>query len=426
MKTHKKFLTKTRVEISVVLDADELAAASDKAVARLADELKIKGFRKGKVPIKVARKHIPENDLAGATLDMAVRTAIPKVFSESKVQAISVPEVSVDKYVPGELVEFRATSDILPEVKLGNYKTLKAKKESTKLTVKSVDEVLGNIAKSFAEKKAVNRAAKLGDEVQIDFVGKVKDEAFEGGSSKDFKLELGSKQFIPGFEEGIVGHKPGDKFEIKLTFPKEYHADKLAGKKATFDVLLKQVNALELPKIDDELAKKTGPFKTLKELKADIEKNLKSQNEHTSSERYKDALVNELVSISTVEAPEILISDQLKSIKNELEKNLKTRNITEEQYFESVKDGREGWEKQANAAAEQRAKAALVLGELAKELKILASDDLVDAKITELKEVYKKNPEAMKNLEDPRIAVDVKHRLTIEQTVAELEKINSK
>ena len=150
----------------------------------------------------------------------------------------------------------------------------------------------------------------MGDEVVIDFEGKLDGVAFEGGAAKDFKLGLGSHQFIPGFEEGIVGHESGDRFDLDLTFPKDYHADNLAGKKTVFNVLLKQVNEIITPALDDELAKKCGPFKTLDELKADIKNNIEQQNAVKADEKFKDDLVAELVKKSKVEAPEILIRDQ--------------------------------------------------------------------------------------------------------------------
>lgn len=426
MNISKKSLSKTRVELTIKLDAKELSPSSDKALARLAKDLKVAGFRKGKVPLDVAKKHIPENDLASQTLDVAVRSAIPEAFEG--IQVVSMPEVSIDKYVPGELLEFRAAADILPEIKLGSYKSLKTKKPSGKITAKSVDQVLENIARSFSEKKAVNRPAKLTDEVQIDFVGKKDDKPFDGGTAKDFKLTLGSGQFIPGFEDGIVGHAPGDKFDLPLAFPKDYHAAALAGQKVTFEVLLKQINEIVAPKIDDSLAEKAtdGNLKTLKDLRADIEKNLKAQSDHTATEQYKDALVAELVKSSTVEAPEALIADQLRLIKLDFERNLETHGLTEDQYFEQTKTSKDDWEKEARTAAESRVKAALVLQTLARELKIEATDAETEAKLAELRDVYKKDETALKNLSDPRAAADIKNRLTIDKTLEALVKLNSK
>ena len=267
MKTKFKRISDSRVELTVTLEKDDLKKAEEKALAKLAKDVKVEGFRKGKVPIGVARKFIPDNDLNAETIDFAVRSTVIEAFQKEEKSPLVLPTVNVTKYVPGEMAEYTATADIIPEVKIGDYKKLGVKRPEVKVGKKEIDEVLDNIAGSFAEKKAVKKAAALGDEVIIDFVGKKGSEAFKGGSAKDYKLVLGSKTFIPGFEDGIVGHEPGDKFDLKLTFPKDYGVTELAGAKTVFEILVKQVNEIKKPAIDDELAKKCGPFKTLDELK---------------------------------------------------------------------------------------------------------------------------------------------------------------
>jgi trigger factor len=238
-------------------------------------------------------------------------------------------------------------------------------------------------------------------------------------------LTLGSKSFIPGFEEGIVGHEPGDKFDLELTFPKDYGMKDLAGAKTVFETLLKQVNEITKPAIDDELAKKCGPFKTLDELKKDIEKNLSAQNEHQLEEKYKNDLVDALVKKSKVSAPEILIDDQMKMIRSDMERNAASQGMSFDDYLKRAGETKENWEKEARKVAEQRVKASLVLQTLAVNEKITVSDDLVNAKIAELKEVYKKSPEAQKSLKDPNVKNDIRNRMIIEETLNFLAK-NSK
>ena len=291
MKVTKKQLSDTRVEIKVVLDAADLKTTRKQAIARLAKDAKVPGFRAGKAPAEVAEKSLDPRAIADNTLDIAVRTTVPGAFHEASSQPLVVPEVNVTKYVPDEMIEYTATADILPDVKIGKFKGLKAKKPAVKVTAKDIDEIITNIQKQYAEKKVVKRKAKLGDEVIIDFVGKKDDKPFDGGSAKDHHLELGSGQFIPGFEDGIVGHEVGDKFDLPLTFPKDYPIKDLAGAKVVFEILVKQVNEIILPKLDDAFAKKCGPFKTMDDLKADIKKNLTAQNEHRATEQYKEALL---------------------------------------------------------------------------------------------------------------------------------------
>ncbi len=424
MKTKFKKISDSRVEITVTLDKEDLKQAKQKATERLAKEVKVEGFRKGKVPVEVAKRFIPENDLNAETIDFAVRSTIIEAFKKEEKSPLVLPSVNVTKYVPDEMAEYTATADIVPEIKLGNYKKLGIKKEEVKISTKEVNEVLDNIASSFAEKKAVKRAAKLSDEVIIDFTGMKDGEAFKGGSAKDYHLTLGSKTFIPGFEDGIVGHEPGDKFDLKLTFPKDYGVADLAGAKTVFEVLLKQVNEIKKPSLDDEMAKKCGPFKTLSELKADIEKNLKAQNEHRVEEKFKDDLVAKLVEKSTVPVPEILIDDQIRMIREDMTRNAASHGQSFEDFLEENHLSLKDWGKEARKIAETRVKASLALQAVAVEQKITVSDDLVNAKIAELKDVYKKSPEAAKSLKDPNVKIDIKNRMIVEATLDYLVKTN--
>lgn len=424
MKTKFKKLSDSRVEITVTLDSKDLKTAAEKAIEKLAKEIKVEGFRKGKVPAEVAKKFIPENDLNAETIDVAVRTTVIEAFKENEKSPLVLPNVNVTKYVPGEMAEYTATADIIPEVTLGDYKKLGVKKPETKVSEEDIKNVLNNLADSFAEKKVVKRAAKNGDEVIIDFVGKKDGEAFPGGSAKDYHLTLGSKSFIPGFEDGIIGHESGDKFDLKLTFPKDYGVKDLTGAKTVFEVLVKQVNEIVKAPIDDEMAKKCGPFKSLKELKEDIKKNLSAQNEQRTINQYKDDLVNALVKKSKVPAPEILIDDQMRIIKDDISRNAASQGMSFEDYLERAGETLENWEKEARKIAEQRVKASLVLQNLAIAEKITVSDDLVAAKIAELRDVYKKSPEAIKSLKDPNVKMDIKNRMIIEATLDYLVKVN--
>ena len=426
MKTKVKKISDSRVEITVTLDAEDLKTAREKAIERLAKEVKVEGFRKGKVPTKVAEKFIPENDINAQAIDIAVRTTVIEAFQKESKSPLVVPNVNVTKYVPNESAEYVATADIIPEIRLGDYKQLNVKKPVVKVTKKDVDEVLNNLANSFAEKKVVKREAKLDDEVIIDFVGKKDDVVFDGGSAKDYKLVLGSETFIPGFEDGVVGHKVGDKFDLKLTFPKDYGVKDLAGAKVVFEVLLKQVNEITKAKIDDEMAKKCGPFKTLDELKKDIEKNLQTQNEYRAMESFKDELVKALVKKSTVSAPEILIEDQMKAIREDISRNAASRGMSSEDFLKANGKDLKEWEKEARELAETRVKASLVLQTLAVEEKIKVADEEVAAKIAELKNVYKNSAEALKSLKNPNVKMDIKNRMIIEKTLEFLAKENEK
>ena len=424
MKTKFKKISDSRVELTVTLDAKDLKAAKEKALEKLAKEIKVEGFRKGKVPAEIAKKFIPENDLNAETIDYAVRSTVVQAFQKEEKSPLVLPSVNVTKYVPDELAEYTATADIIPEVKLGDYKKLDVKMGEVKVTEKEIKDILDNITTSFAEKKVAKKAAAIGDEVIIDFVGKKDGEAFKGGSAKDYKLTLGSKTFIPGFEDGIVGHSSGDKFDLKLTFPKDYGVADLAGAKTVFEVLVKQVNEIIKPKLDDELAQKCGPFKTLDELKDDIKKNIEAQKKHTEEEKYKDALVRELVKKSKIPAPEVLIDDQVRVIRDDMTRNASSQGLSFEEFLGRNNETLENWEKQAHKIAEERVKASLALQNIALAEKIDVADELVAAKIAELRDVYKKSPEALKQLKSPNVRSDIKNRMIIEATLDYLVKTN--
>ena len=424
MKTKVKKLSDSQIEVFVTLDGKDLEKFEEKALERLAKDVTVTGFRKGKVPKEVAKKFIPENDINAATADTAVRETIISAFMENSRQPLVLPNASITKYVPGEILEYTATGEVLPEVKLGDYKKLGVKLATVEITAKDINGVLDNIATSFAEKKVTKRAAKLTDEVVIDFVGKKDGKAFEGGSANDYKLTLGSGTFIPGFEDGVVGHEPGDKFELALTFPKDYGVKDLAGAKTTFDVLLKQINEVIKPEIDDELAKKCGPFKDLKALKEDIKKNLAAQTEHQNLENFKDALVKALVKKSKVTAPEVLVDDQMRLIREDINRNAASMGLDFEKYIERTGETAESWEKKAREIAAERVKGSLVLQNLALAEKITVSEEESAAKIAELRDVYKKSPEALKSLKDPNVRGDIHNRMVIEKTLDYLVKVN--
>lgn len=428
MNTTVKYLSDTRVRATIKVEATELKAAEQVALKKLSKTVKVNGFRKGHVPLEVVKKNVDPNALAQETLENALSRAVAESFIENKLQALERPEVEVKKFVPGESLEFTAEADVLPKVKLGDYKKLKATEKKISVAKKDVDEVVERIRKSMAEKKEVKRAAKLGDEAVIDFIGKKDGEAFSGGTGNDYPLELGSGSFIPGFEEAIVGLKAGDKKDIELTFPKDYHAPDLKGKKVVFETTVKKINEKALPELNDEFAAKTGPFTSMSELTADIKRELEAQKKREASDELKDSLVKQLVAKSNVAVPAVLREDQVRSIEQDLMQNLMYQGLSIEQYWEQkgYKD-RDAWVKaEANEAADNRIKAGLVLSELSKVLKIEATADELADHLNTYRKQYANNPEMAKRFEEPEVQREVANRLITEKTVDELVKLNTK
>lgn len=427
MKTTVKHLSDTKVELTISVGETELKDAEQVALAKLSKEIKAPGFRKGNVPASVAAKHIDQNLLQQQTLEDALSKAVAEAFIAEGLQALDRPAVEVKKFVPGSELEFTAETEILPKIKLGDYKKLKVEKEKISVSAAEVDEIIDRMREGMSEKKEATRAAKDGDEVIIDFVGKKDDVAFDGGTATDYALKLGSNSFIPGFEEGVVGKKPGETFDLDLEFPKEYHAPDLAGAKVVFTTTLKKVHDQTLPEVDDAFAKKVNKdFATVKEMKDDIKRELTAQKEREAGEKLKDNLVAALVEKSTIPVPQLLLDDQVRSIQQDMSQNLTYRGMTLDQYIQTqqFKD-EEDWKKnEVIPAAEKRVKAGLALAELSKELKVEATSEELAEHINRYREQYASNPEALKQFDQPEVQRDIANRLLTEKTVEKLVELN--
>ncbi len=426
METTVKTLSETKVQLTITVGAKELAEAEQFALNKLSKTAKVPGFREGKVPASVAAKHVNQQALQEQALDDAISRAVAEAFVAESIQAIDRPSVEVKKYVPGEQLEFVAEVEVLPKIELGDYKKLTTKPKKLAVAAKEVDEVLDRMRAGFAEKKDVKRAAKKGDEVVIDFTGKKDGVAFDGGTATDYTLGLGSGQFIPGFEEGVIGHKDGETFDVEVAFPADYHSADLAGQPVTFTVTIKKVVESKLPEIDDEFAKKAGPFENVAELKDDIKSELSKQKESESDGTFKDDLITELVEKSKVTVPDVLVEDQMKSIEQDFQQNLMYRGMTLDAYIQSqgLADIEEWREKEVKPTALRRVQAGLVLAEVTKAEKIILTDAQIDEHVEVHKQQYAGNPEALKQFESPVVRRDIANHFLTETTIDRLVELN--
>lgn len=425
MKSTITYPSNTKVAVTITVSKEELADAEKVALTKLAKNVKAPGFRAGKVPVSVAAKHVDPTSLAQQTLDDALSKAVSQVFVDENIQALDRPQVDVKKFVPGQELEFVAEAEVIPKVTLGDYKKLGVKKVVGKVAAGDVDDVIERMQKGFAERKEVKMAAKDGDEVVIDFVGKKDDTPFDGGSATDYTLGLGSNQFIPGFEEAVVGHKAGDVFDVPLTFPSDYHSPTLAGMSVVFGVTLKTVKQIVLPAVDDEFAQKAGPFKTVAELKTDVKRELAASREREATDKFKDELVGKLIEVSKVPAPEILVNDQKQSIEQDMTQNLAYQGMTIQTYLDSKKLTHDDWIKgEVTTAAENRVKAGLVLAELSKVEKITATDEELAEKIQQYQEQY--GNKSNQDFTTPELQRDIANRLLTDKTLDRLVKLNAK
>ena len=426
MKTKLKNISDVKVELTISLGAEELKAAEQVALTKLAKEVKIEGFRKGKAPLEMVAAQVDPILLNQETLENALSKSVAEAFLKEKVQAINRPEVDVKKFIPGTELEFTATTEIMPKVELGDYKKLGVKKEAAKVSKKEVKETIDRILKNFAEKKKVEREAKNGDEVIIDFLGKKDGVAFDGGKAEKFPLELGSKSFIPGFEEGLIGKKAGDELSLDLEFPKDYHAKDLAGAKVIFEVKIHEVRENVEPEINEEFLSKLGDFKTKEEFEKQIEEDLKTQKQAEADEKFKDELVKKLAEVSKVPVPEILLEDQKRSIEMDMQQNLMYSGLSLEDYLERMGKTREEWlEKDVKEAAEMRVKSGLALAELSKVEKVKSDTRELDNRIAQLKEQYGNSKEVQKQLSSDDVRRNLANQILTEKTIDLLVKFNS-
>ncbi|HSW81038.1 MAG TPA: trigger factor [Candidatus Saccharimonas sp.] len=428
MKHVIKNLSDTKKQITVTLAADDLAPIQQKTLARLAKTVKVAGFRQGKAPAEVANKQLDPNLVNQEILQDAVNQSAVTVFDAEKIMPLDQPKVDVAKFVPGQELEFTAEVEVVPAVKLGDYKKLKATKATTDVPAKEVDEVIERLQTSLATKNDADRAAKDGDEVTIDFAGSDADgKEVAGATGTDYELVLGSHSFIPGFEEGIVGKKAGDIFDLPLTFPKDYHHKPLAGAKVIFKVTVKTIKEIVKPELNDEFAAKAGPFKTLAELRADVTRELTEQKEREAVDKLKDDLIEQLVKGSHIPAPEILVTDQAAAIERDFVQNLMYRGMTLEQYLEQQGQTKEGWlKKDVREQAVRRVQVGLALAELSKIENIEVSREDLDASLKAMLERYGKSPEIAKQLDTAEARRDLANRLMTEKTVDRLVELNAK
>lgn len=427
MKTSVKYLSDTKVAVSVTLGVSELKDAELAALNELGKDIKVPGFRKGKVPVSVVSKNVNPNMLAQKTLESALSKAVADAFISEKLQALDRPEVEVKKFVPGSELEFTAESEVMPKIKIGDYKNLKSTAKKVSVTKKDISEITDRLKKGFASKKTVQRPAKLTDEVNIDFEGKKDGVAFDGGKGEKYDLVLGSNSFIPGFEDGIIGKKTGETFDLKLTFPEDYHADNLKGAEVVFTTTINEIKEVVEPELNDELAAKAGPFKTVEELEDDIKREITKQKETEATEKLKDDLVAELVEKSTVPVPDVLLKDQMKLIEQDTNRNLMYRGMSIDDYIKNLKykDKNDWLENEVRPIAEKRVKAGLLLAELSKVEKIEATENELLEKINQLGKQYP-SEDMRKHLKTPEVQRDVANRILTEKTVDRLVSLNSK
>jgi trigger factor len=328
--------------------------------------------------------------------------------------------VEITKFVPFSALEFTTQVAVVGDIKLPDYKKIKLAKPTVKVTDQDISEVLQSLKSRLADKQDVTRAAKDGDEVTIDFKGvDDKGEAINGAEGKAYPLILGSDSFIPGFESNLIGLKAGQNKTFTIAFPKDYGVSALASKKVTFTVDVTKVQELVEPKLDDAFAAKAGPFKTLKDLKADIKAQLTNERQTEAARQYESELIEKITKQSRLEVPDSLIDDQLESAEKEESQNLMYRGQTWEEHLKAEGVTEAEHRQRNRAPAAERVKAGLVLSEIAEQEKLDVSPQELDSRIEILKGQYQ-DPAMQAELDKPENRRDIAGRILTEKTIAKL------
>ena len=426
MKYIRKNLSPTKISLTIKVDKDDLAAVRKLTVEKLARDVKVSGFRSGKVPNSVAQKHIDQSALASQLLEDAVNKFVIEVIDTEDLRPLDRPKVDVKDFVPTTNLNFTVDIEILPEIKLGNYKSLKVKSDKVSVTSDEIDEVVERMRTGMAEKRHVNRDAKKDDEVWVDFEGKDKKGGLvPGASGKDYPLRLGTNTFIPGFEEGLVGHKADDTFELPLVFPKDYHHKPLAGAKVVFKITVKKVNEVILPELDKEFILKAGPFKDLQDLRGDIKRELAARKEQDALNEVKDNLLEQLVKTSEIPVPDILVNDQMDSLEKDTIQNMAYRGMSLDDFLNERGLSKEEWRnKDLMPMAVKRVQVGLALAELSKIEDIQVTREELDKRHAAMLNQYS-DPNIRSQFDTPEARRDLANRVLTEKTVDRLLALNT-
>ncbi|MBQ3133502.1 MAG: trigger factor [Clostridia bacterium] len=388
-----------RVELEVEVDAATFEKAIDAAYRKMVKTIAIPGFRKGKAPRALIEKMYGVETFYEEAMNAVYPDALDAAIKESGYEfvedKIDLDVVSVGK----EGLVFKAVITVKPEVEIDGYLGLKAEKKDATVTDADVDAELANLQNRQSRLVAVEgRAAQLEDTVVFDFEGFVDDVAFEGGKGENYSLKLGSGQFIPGFEDQIVGKSVDEEFDVNVTFPEDYQATELAGKPAVFKCKLHEIKVRELPELNDDLAKDCSEFDTLDELKADTRKKLEEKKAADADNEYETELAKQLADLVKAEIPEAMYENAVNDQVNSFDQRLRMQGLDLNQYIQFTGMTMEDFRKNFRPQAELQTKVRLALEAIAKKENIEVTDEDIDAEYQKMAEMYQMEADKIKAL----------------------------
>ena len=394
VKTCEK-IEKSRVALTIEVSAAEFEAAIEKAYVKMRKNINIQGFRPGKAPRKMIEKMYGVEVFFEEAINIAFPEAYEAALKEKELQVVGYPEVDMLGECTVEGFTFTAIAPVYPEATLGEYKGLSAEKDEVKVAAADVNERLKGLQDRNTRLVSVEREAKNGDTVVIDFEGFLEGVPFEGGKGENYSLELGSSSFVPGFEEQLVGLKAGDEKDLDITFPQEYTPE-LAGKAVVFKVKVHEVKGKEVPELDDEFAKDVSEFDTLKELKADLKKKITEERQKAADSAFEDKLMEMVADNLTVEVPDAMVENQARQFIDNFKMQIAQSGIPYDQYMKMTGNDEEKMMAEAKGPALRQVLVDLAVAAIVKAENIEAGDDEVEAEYTKLAETYGMDVEMVK------------------------------
>jgi trigger factor len=413
MKTTWTMIEKTKGELKVDIEGDVWQNAQKKAFNKLAKDVQLPGFRKGKAPLDLVKKQIAEQNILVEAVESIAQEALDLGLEEHKLNPITRPELGMDA-ISTEKVSVKFTFEVLGEVTLGEYKNLGITKDVAIVTPEEVEAKLEGLRAQFAELVLKEEGSvEHKDTAIIDFEGFKDGVAFEGGKGENFSLEIGSNTFIPGFEDALVGMKSGEEKDVTLTFPENYQAEHLAGQEVVFKVKVNEIKSKQLPTLNDDFAKEVNQkdIDSLDALKAKFETDILADKAKKAEDDYNNALLTRVVESSTLEVPAVLVDDETQTMLEDFANRLQQQGFSLKQYTEITGQTEDDLRAQMRIDAEGKVKVRLVLDAVAKAENITVTHEEIDNEYKTIAETYQMDLERVKQLApEGTIAYDLRLR----------------